>query len=346
MKISLPQDRHRLIRTGLTALAAAAALAPATFAWGAEPVNVRVAWIVPVANIASILAEKKGIAIHEGKSYTMEAIHFQGTPPMITALATGDLEIGLLGFSSLPLGVENANMTDLRIIADEIRDGVPGYYSNEFMVRSDGPVKTAADLKGKVLATNAYGSAVDIAMRALLKRGGVDAKSDVTIIESSFPNMKAMLLEKKVDLIPAVLPFSQDPALRAATRTIAVQRDALGANELGIWVARASFLEKHRAAMVDLMEDYLRLSRWFVDPKNHDEAVALSAKFTKRPPQIFQDWLFTKKDYYRDPDGLPDIEGLQKDIDIQQELGFIKTRIDARKYVDLSIVKEAAARLK
>jgi len=312
----------------------------------AEPLNIRVAWIVPVSNIASMLFAKKGVAAHEGKSYTMEAVHFQGTPPMITAMATGDLDIGLLGFSSFPLGVQNAGLADLRIIADEIRDGAPGYYSNEFMVRNDGPVKTIADLKGKVLATNAYGSAVDIAMRALLKKNGIDAKSDVTIIESGFPGMKAMLLEKKVDLVPAVLPFSEDPALRAAAHTLAMERDALGPNALGIWVARSGFLQKNRAAMVDFMEDYLRLTRWYTDPKNHDEAVALAATFAKRPPEAFSGWLFTKKDYYRDPNGLPDIAAIQSNIDTQRELGFIKDPIDVGKFVDLSIVKEAASRLR
>jgi sulfonate transport system substrate-binding protein len=315
-------------------------------AHAAEPLKVRIAWVVPVTNIASILFDKKGVAVHEGKSYTAETVHFQGTPQMITALATGDLEIGLLGFSSLPLGVENADLTDLRVIADELRDGVPGYYSNEFMVRSDSPIKTPADLKGRVLANNAYGSAVDIAMRALLRKSGLDARSDVTIVEAGFPAMKAMLLEKKVDLVPTGLPFAADPALRGAARTIAVESDALGPNALAMWVARASFLEKHRAAMVDLMEDVLRLTRWYTDPANHDEAVAIAAAFSKRPPQMFADWLFTRKDYYRDRDGLPDVAGLQRDIDIQQELGFIKTKIDASKYVDLSIVREAAARLK
>ena len=313
---------------------------------GAEPVKIRTAWIVPVSNIASILFAKKGIAVHEGKSYVMEAVHFQGTPPMITAMATGDLEIGLLGFSSLPLGVQNASMTDLRIIADEIRDGVSGYYSNEFMVRADNKLKTLADLKGQVIATNAYGSAVDISMRALLKRAGVDARSDVTIVEAGFPNMKAMLLEKKVDLVPAVLPFSEDPALRAAARTVGTERDALGPNALGIWVARNEFLQKNRAAVVDFMEDYLRLTRWFIDPKNHSEVVAIAAAFARRPPETFAGWLFTHKDYYRDPDGLPDIASLQANMDVQRELGFIKEPIDVKKYVDTSYVKEAAARLR
>src|SRR5579871_2688270 len=329
-------------RAGLCAVLAACA----TLCQAAEPLKIRIAWVVPVTNIPSILFDKKGVAVHEGQSYAMEAVHFQGTPPMITALATGDIEIGLLGFSSLPLGIENADMKDLRIIADELRDGMPGYYSNEFMVRRDSPVRSPADLKGRILATNAYGSAVDVAMRALLKKNGIDAKSDVTIVEASFASMKAMLLEKKVDLVPTGLPFAEDPALRAQARTIAVGRDAMGPNALGVWVARAGFLARNRAVMVDLMEDYLRMIRWYTDPRNHDEAVAIAAAFAKRPAEIFAGWLFTHKDYYRDPDGLPDLAALQANIDVERDLGFLKQPVDIRQYVDLTIVTEAASRLK
>ena len=36
--------------------------------------------------------EKKDLAVHMGQSYTLEAIHFNGTPTMVTAVANGELE--------------------------------------------------------------------------------------------------------------------------------------------------------------------------------------------------------------------------------------------------------------
>jgi sulfonate transport system substrate-binding protein len=32
-------------------------------------------------------------------------------------------------------------MNDLRVIADEFQDGNAGFYSNEFMVLADGPIR-------------------------------------------------------------------------------------------------------------------------------------------------------------------------------------------------------------
>jgi NitT/TauT family transport system substrate-binding protein len=323
------------------ALLVAGIVAPAQ----ADPVKIRLSYVVPVANWSSLLLEKSDLMTHLGKSYTIESTRFQGTPPMIQALASGDLDIADLAYSSFALAVENAGMSDLRIIGDDFQDGVPGYYSDEYFVLKDGPVKSVDDLKGKVLATNAGGSAVDIAMRAMLKKHGLEDKKNVTIIEAAFPNMKAMLIEHKVDLIPGVLPFSTDPELLKVARPLFTQREAVGRTQMILWAAREPFLKMNRAAMVDFMEDCIRVYRWYLDPKNHDAAVEIAAKVTKRPAAGFAGWLFTKKDYYRSPNGIPDLKALQANVETQKQLGFIKTDIDVTKYADLGIAREAAKRL-
>jgi NitT/TauT family transport system substrate-binding protein len=332
---------------GALAVVAGALLLLACVAHAAEPVKIRVGWVVVPANLPPILFAKQGVAKHLGQSYDMDPIHFNGTPLMISALASGELDIGLLAYSSFALAVENAGMRDLRIIADDFQDGVEGYYTNEYMVRQDSPIRTVEDLKGKVLASNAAGSAVDVALRVMLRKHGLDDKKDLSIIEVAFPNMKAVLAEKKVDLISGVVPFSVDPGLKEIARTLFTQKDAVGTTEMIIWAARAPFLEKNRAAMVDFMEDELRALRFYRDPANHREVVDIIAQYTKQPRERFDSWVFTKGgDYYRDPDGLPNLDALQANIDTQRELGLLKSPLDVKKYAVLDIVKEAAQRLK
>src|SRR4029077_5497959 len=169
---------------------------------------------------------------------------------------------------------------------------------NQFSVLADGPIKKVEDLKGKVIATNSMGSAVDIGSRAMLRKHGLEDKRDYTTVEAPFPTMKAMLKEKKADLIPSVPPFSFDPEMKQASRVLFDSNDAIGVSQFIIWAARQSFIDKNRAAMVDFMEDMLRIERWFMDPKNHDEVMKIAAKVTKAPPERFG-WLFTKQDYYR-----------------------------------------------
>ena len=331
----------RMLRICGLAILAAIGLQPVH---AAEPYHLRIGWVVAPADLMPLMFLKPGLAAHAGKSYIPELTHFTGTPTEMTALATGQLDVAALAYSTFALSIENAGMSDLRVIADTFQDGVPGYHTNDFVVRKDSPIRNVGDLKGKILSTNENGSAIDIAMLAMLAKHKLSTRS-LTILEVRFPDMKAMLKEKKVDLIPAVSPFGYDPELRAFARPLFTQAEAIGRTQMIFTVARAGFLAQHRAAMVDFFEDYLRVQRYLYDPANRAEALKLVAEATKRKPEFYKDWLFTKQDYYRDPNGLPDLASLQRSIELQHKLGFIRQGLDVPKYADLSLMKEAAQRL-
>src|SRR5205807_2966555 len=112
------------------------------------------------------------------------------------------------------------NLDGLGVIADEFQDGVTGFATNAWAVLKDSPIQKVEDLKGKIVATNAAGSAVDIAMRAMLRKHGLEDKRDYTVVEAPFPTMKAMLSQKKADLASFVAPFSFDPELKQIARPL------------------------------------------------------------------------------------------------------------------------------
>jgi NitT/TauT family transport system substrate-binding protein len=333
--------------TAAAALGALATIGATTIGTAqADPVKIRIAYIVPAGDAPLALLGKAGIAQHEGKSYSLEFTHFTATPPMISAIASGQVDLVPFAYSSFALAVENAKLGDLRIIADGFRDGVEGYYSTEFMVVNDSPIKKVEDLKGKVVTSNGAGSAVDIALREMLKKHGLEDKKDYSLIESAFPNMKSELFDHKVDLITGVTPFSMDPQLRAGAHALFRQKEAIGVSQMISWTARADFIQKNRAALVDYLEDNLRELHWYYDPSHHDEAIKLVTDFTKAPAALFESWLFTKGDLYHDPNGMPDLDALQNNIAAAHGLGFVPQELDPHKYADLSMVEEAAKRLK
>ncbi len=310
----------------------------------ADPLKIRGAWVA-IGNWPAIWMAKKDLAVHDGKSYVFEAVHFVGTPPMVTAIANNEVEIGDLAFSTLPIAIENAGLDDIRVIANDFEDGVDGYHTTQFEVLKDGPIQKIEDLKGKVVATNAAGAAVDIAMKAMLHQHGLEANRDYTEVEAPFPAMRAMLAEKKVDLIPAVPPFVFDPELKKIARTLFTSKQAIGVSQFIILTARKPFIDAHRAALVDFMEDTLRIARWYMDPKNHAQVEQIMSQLTKQPADRFG-WVFTKQDFYRDPNLLPNLDALQRNVDTTKELDFVKANLDVKAHSDLSIVKEAAERLK
>ena len=107
---------------------------------------------------------------------------------------------------------------------------------------------------------------------------------------------------------------------------------------------RADFIAAHRAALVDFFEDHLTALHWFLEPEHHGDAVAIAAEVTKQKPDELQ-YFFTHDDFYRDPDGMPNLVAAQKEIDDSVRLGILKQGIKlAPDYVDLSLIEEAQKR--
>ncbi|HXS42823.1 MAG TPA: ABC transporter substrate-binding protein [Stellaceae bacterium] len=335
-----------MIRWRLWALTAAlpVLLAASGPVRAAEPLKLRIAWAVVPAQLTSVLFEKKDLLRHYGKSYTVEAIHFRGSTPQITALAAGELDLAALAYSSFALAIQNAHMNDLRVVSDLYQDGVPGYYSNQDMVRPDGAIKRIEDLKGKVVATNAIGGAVDIAAKVMLLRHGLETPRDYQLIEVAFPNMVSALEGKKVDMIEIGTPYSIVAKKEGKAVSLFDVGQAMGPTQLTVWATREPFIKAHRAALVDFFEDVQTMLHWYLDPKNRDEGIRIVAAFTKEPTADFADWLFTKSDYYRDPDARPNLTAMQNNIDTQRKLGLLNIDIDVKKYADLSLVDDAAKR--
>jgi len=182
-------------------------------------------------------------------------------------------------------------------------------------------------------------------MKAGLKKHGLIDKRDFTVIEAPFPTMPAMLNDKKADLVTAVMPFALNPMLNQIGVPLYDQTEGMGTTQFTAWTARKSWIDKNRAALVDYMEDMIRIVRWYLDPKNHDEATKIASNLLKVPPERAA-WIFTKQDYYRDPDMMPDLVALQRNVDTTLELGFIKSRLDVKQHSDLGLIEEAAKRLK
>jgi sulfonate transport system substrate-binding protein len=324
--------------------AAAFCLATGTTA-RAEPLTIRQGWVSLTAAFTPIIFQKKELMPHYGKSYVLEASHFGGTSAELTAIAAGEVDLVTIGFSTLAASIERAGL-DLRIVADGFQDGIDDHFSSRYIVRNDSGIAKIEDLKGKVLATNGLGGSLDVALRAMLRKHGLEDRRDYQMVETAFPNMLPMLLEHKVDFITSVNPFSRDPRFQEQTRVLFTVKEAMdGPTQFIIWTARKAFLDKNHAAMVDLMEDAVRVTRFLTDPANHAAVVQIAAKITKQPPERL-DYVYTKDDNYRDPMMRPNMANLQRAIDVQQQTGFLKTKLDVKQYADLDILKEAIARIK
>ena len=287
---------------------------------------------------------KQNVLQNYGKSYELDMTFTRGTPEAATLLAAGQADLGTLAFSTFATAVsKNAVQGGLTIISDNYQDGHPGNATNTFFVLKDSPIKSVADLNGKKVGINAYGSAVDLVLRVVLKKSGMDPKRDVQIVEVNFPNMAAAIREKRIDCGVLVIPFLAVEAPKGDLRPLITGGDAFGPSSVIFQVATTSFLNANKQAVRGFLADYVTGLNWYYDKANRNKALELVSGLTKSPVDVLDGYFATAKDYYRDPNGCVPAIAIQKPIDAMLAEGLIPEKVDAAKYLDLSLLPRPCA---
>jgi NitT/TauT family transport system substrate-binding protein len=287
---------------------------------------------------------KQNVLKNYGKSYEVEMTFTRGTPEAATLLASGQADLGTLAFSTFATAIaKNAVPGGLTIISDNYQDGHPGNATNTFFVLKDSPIRTIADLKGKKVGINAYGSAVDLVLRVVLKKNGLDPKKDVQIVEVNFPNMAAAIREKRIDCGVLVIPFLAVEGPKGDLQPLITGGDAFGPSSVIFQVVATNFLNANKEAVRGFLDDYVTGLNWYYDRANRAKALDLVSGLTKSPVEVLDGYFATGKDYYRDPNGCVPAIAIQKPIDAMVAEGLIPEKVDASKYLNLSLLPKPCA---
>ena len=147
--------------------------------------------------------------------------------------------------------------------------------------------------------------------------------------------------------LPLVPPFDRIAARNPEFKRLFSVGDAFGPVETLMFMTKAAFVTKNRAALVDFLEDNIRMRRWMFDPKTRADAITQLSDTTKIPVAEYAEWVYTKDDYYYHPQALV---GRSEAAAQRQclEAGRRHPQRDRRR-LPMSIcrsVKEAAARIK
>lgn len=335
--------RRFAVLATLLALQALLTILPAQLA--AQPLTIKMSWTVLPANLMPLMPMvPKDVYRHWGKSYALAPEHMRGSGAALTALAANEIHLSTSSPQSLVNAVTRAKI-DLVAIGQELTTDLPGWASSgTFWVRA-GEINRVEDLKGKTVGINSHGSSIDGVIRAMLNKHGLNAETDCHVIEIPLPTQLAALQSKRIDMAFILLPFNYRAEKDPGLKLLFTMGEVVGPSETVIYTAKREFLEKNRAVVVDFLEDVLRFRRWLYDPKTRMHGIEILSQFTKIPVAEYEDWTFTHKDNYRDPNALIDVSRLQKNVDDLKAFGVEPETIDVKPHVDLSYAKEAAARL-
>jgi len=259
-------------------------LAAAPAAWAQAKPTVKIGYI-PTDSFAALflLADRHLPAA----GINVETVRLAGGSEIVSQVATGQLQLGGAG-----MGAAGFNAVVSGLPVEYVAPLHSGYVEDYFVVRKalwGKEVKRIADLKGRTVALNVRGAAVEWILDLALRRDGLTIK-DVQVKLMPFPDMVPALESGAVDAAILSEPF---PTL-AEEKGIAVRplTKAPGAKPVPI---TAIFWNKEwAAANPDLanrvMVAYLKAARDLAlgDGWQGDKTLDVIVKFTPAKPDVLK----------------------------------------------------------
>ena len=320
------------MKTSLIALAIVlVAVVPAT----AEEI-VKVGDLPALSTAAFYVAIDKGFFAERGLRIETEV--FASAGKMTPALATGHIEVAT-GAPSAGLFNSMASGAGFKIVADkgQVR---PGFSGTLLTVRKDlvdsGQVKSARDLKGRIVSTGAKGIAMDFFLAKMMEDVGLSYDA-LNVTYLSYPDGVKALASKAVDAFWGPEPWgARAEALGVGIRFIQPEAiKAIATFQAGLFIYSDKFTRERPKIAREFLAAYVKGARYYNEKGLKDtEVLAIVAKHTKVPVEAVK----ASYPFYIAPDGRPRVEDLNTLQDFFLARDWMKTKVPIDKMVDLSFL--------
>src|SRR5216110_4064752 len=139
-----------------------------------------------------------------GPNVEIQWFTYNAGPSAMEAMFAGSLDLTYVGQGPALNAHFKSNGQEVRVIAGAANAGAA------LVVKSDSPIKTAADFRGKKIATPQLGNTQDISCRAWIKAQGfkvTQTGGDVMVIPTANPDQLALFQNGGVDAVWTVEPW-------------------------------------------------------------------------------------------------------------------------------------------
>lgn len=205
--------------------------------------------------------ENGTFAKHLGSNVKLETKTFNAGPAVIEALFAGQIDVSYIGPNPAINGFVQSDGKEVRIIAGAASAGAL------LVVRPSANISSPADFANKKIATPQLGNTQDVALRAWLKKNGLNAKEqggNVSVLPTA--NADALALFKKGDIDGAWVP---EPW---ATRLVQEAEGRVYLDEKTLWpngdfvtthvIARPKYLADHPAVIENLLRAHIEVTEY------------------------------------------------------------------------------------
>ena len=325
------------VQSRTAALGGSLALALAVLwstAVAAEEGTIRIGWTIPAEEAKYWIMRRGARFSGLGKTYSAQFTQFQGTAPMVQAMVAGALDCSTQAPLSLANGVIEANLRAY-IVAQHVGER-RGSFSVYWAVKEESPIRAIADVKGKSVGTNEFGSGILGPMFLLLRKHGLDPQRDIRLVETGFPGSEDAIRSGRVDVGVLNQPFAARAEAKGGLRKLFALADQQSDIVHILEVCRKDFVDSHpqlaRAYVRDLTEG-MRLAI-----ANRSETLEVVSEVIKAPVAVLDSYLLKANDFAREKGAAPNFPAIQAMFDIYAETGMIARKLDVSEFRHPSIV--------
>jgi ABC-type nitrate/sulfonate/bicarbonate transport system substrate-binding protein len=255
-----------------------------------------------------LMGARPDLAPNQGKKYWLKFTLFQGNPERFQAYLAGELDGGTA--PGLAVIFARAQGVDLKVVAGICQEAAgKEWFTTQYMVKDDSPVKSARDLKGGTVAVVGIKTATDLWARVAILNAGLAPDRDVKVVPMGFPAIGPAVRTDKVTLGTFVEPFYSAEKAKGGLRTIFTAVDAVGYDHelLDIWFGE-KFLKAQPDAVRAFLADYVAVTRYYLANTEQAKRDIHKAGFVRTPLDIY----LKNADWKRDPAARVDVESLKK----------------------------------
>jgi NitT/TauT family transport system substrate-binding protein len=320
----------------LASAAPAPRLTPAASAQ--TPLTVRMGVLPIFISAPMLIAREKGYFAQAGVDVQMTTL-WQASE-LIAALAANELDGAAGGFGPAQMNAVASGALDVRLIAPLHSEKPP--VATPLVARKplwdDGTVRSVADLKGRRVAINSKGSAVEYWFYAALAQGGL-TPADVDVVVLPFQDAVVAMSNGAID--GALIGEPDVTRAELAGTIVRLTEDFVDDIQVTAVYFKSAFLDENRPAMERFLAAYLKGARDLAGSGYRaPENIAILEKATG----VEASTIAVARVPFHDPDGRVHVEDFQKLEDFFVAQGAVKTPVDINAIVDPSYA-EAARRI-
>jgi NitT/TauT family transport system substrate-binding protein len=298
-----------------------------------SPVTVRLGFLSNITHASALVALKEGFFTKAlGSAGTLKATAFSAGTEETTAILSGQLDAAYVGPNPAINAWQKSDGKAIKIVSGAATGGA------SIVVKKG--ITSAAQLKGKSLATPSLGNTQDVALRYWLKQHGLTITTTGggdALIKPTKPNSAAVLEFKSGQIAGGSEPAPYDIQMVSDGGTVLLSEPGVTT----LLVVTQSFLSAHPDIVADLVKAQVQANDFIKSNPAQAQADANAelASYTGKPLKAdlvaasFKEITFTND---------PDAASLKTDADQAVSLGLLKP-VNLTEIYDLGALNKALA---